>query len=122
MALLLLQNNSFEPNIGVLAQQICLIKSAAKFVNEYDFCPLPWSDFESHNINPPFRFRAAKKPPSVTSTAHFLPSVYIITEKRDFLRNRATTKTAKTQQAIILENRRCLRYNRINNTCANRTF
>ena len=35
MALLLLQNNSFEPNIGVLAQQICLIKSAAKFVNEH---------------------------------------------------------------------------------------
>ena len=35
MALLLRQNNSFEPNIGVLAHQICLIKSAAKFVNEH---------------------------------------------------------------------------------------
>ena len=75
MALLLRQNISVEPNSGVLAQQICLIKSAAKFVNEYDSCPLPWRDFESHNINPPFRFSGRKKPPSATSTAHFLPSI-----------------------------------------------
>ena len=35
MALLLLQTLRFEPHLGVLAQQICLIKSAAKFVNEH---------------------------------------------------------------------------------------
>ena len=62
------------------------------------------------DFKPPFRFfRAVKKPPSSTSTAHFLPSVYIITENRDFLRNSATTKTSKTQQAVTLENHRCLR-------------
>ena len=78
--------------------------------------------FKTIDFKPPFRFRAVKKPPSVTSTAHFLPSVYIITESRDFLRNSATTKTSKTQQAVTLENQRYLRYNSIYNTCANRTF
>ena len=61
MALLLRQNNSFEPNIGVLAQQICLIKSAAKFVNEYDSCPLLWRDFEYHRFQTSFPFSGGKK-------------------------------------------------------------
>ena len=122
MALLLRQNNSFEPNIGVLAQQICLKKSAAKFVNEFDFRPLLRCDFQYHCFRLLSVFRAVKKPPSATSTAHFLPSVYIITGNRDFLRNSATTKTLKTQQAVTLENQRCLRYNKIYNTYANRTF
>ena len=95
MALLLHQNNSFEPNIGVLAQQICLIKSAAKFVNEYDSCPLLRCDFEQHGFSSPFRFSGRKKPPSVTSTAHFLPSVYIITENRDFYETEQQLKLQK---------------------------
>ena len=76
MALLLCQNISVEPNIGVWAQQICLIKSAAKFVNEYDSCPLPWRDFESHNINPPFRFSGRKKAAECNLDGSF-PAFYI---------------------------------------------
>ena len=105
--------NSSGVGEGVLIRGAGDYDGPVKLTKALDIVPL---------LSPPFRFSGKKKPPSTTSTAHFLPSVYIITENRDFLRNSATTKTLKTQQAVTLENQRCLRYNKIYNTYANRTF
>ena len=90
------------PNGIVMTEKYRTVKEIKKIVfigrkdvrhKGIDFLPLLRSDFQYHCFRLLSVFRAAKKPPSTTSTAHFLPSVYIITENRDFLRNGATTKT-----------------------------